>query len=229
MTGKDTNKQRIILRTKRLGILIKDARLADRRTLKECAKSIGVTEKHFESYENGSEAPSLPELEALAYFLGFPINHFWGNQLLSDRSTPEFLMQLDEIRSTREKEIGLIIKEEREKQNLSLREVSERSSISREKWSKIEDGETALSIPELEIICNSLALRFENVFDKNGPVGKWQQQQESIKHFLELNPEMQNFISLPINHPFIELATRLSSLSVEKLRLIAESLLEITY
>lgn len=229
MTGRDLNKQRINIRNKKLGILIRDARLADRRTVKECSRAIGVTERHFETYENGHEAPSLPELEALAYFLGFPLDHFWGNKLLSDRSSPESLQQLDEIRSTRDKEIGLIINSEREKQKLSLRELSDKSSISREKLGKVEEGETALSIPELEIICQVLSLHIESIFDKNGPVGKWQQQQDSLKHFLELPPEIQIFLGKPSNLPFIELASRLSGLSVEKLRLIAEGLLEITY
>jgi len=37
------------------------------------------------------------------------------------------------------------------------------------------------------------------------------------------------FISKPVNLPYLELAMRLSDLSAEKLRGVAEGLLEITY
>jgi hypothetical protein len=40
--------------------------------------------------------------------------------------------------------------------------------------------------------------------------------------------EMQEFITKPINRPYIEVAMKLSSLSADELRAIAEGLLEIT-
>lgn len=229
MAEKDIKRQLIDLRTKRMGILIQDARMADRRTVRECAEAIGVSETIFSNYESGEAAPTLPELEALAYFLGIPLDHFWGNQILSAKSTPEALQRLEEVRATRNRQIGALLKETRESKNLSLRQISDRTSLSRERLAKAEEGETALSIPELEVLCIELGLPFESLLDKEGPVGTWQTQQEAIKRFLELPPELLKFISLPVNRPYLELASRLSGLSVEKLRLIAEGLLEITY
>jgi hypothetical protein len=49
-----------------------------------------------------------------------------------------------------------------------------------------------------------------------------------MQHFDDLPPDLQDFISKPINRPFLEIAQRLSGLSVEKLRAVAEGLLEIT-
>ena len=40
--------------------------------------------------------------------------------------------------------------------------------------------------------------------------------------------ELQGFVCKPINRPYLELAVRLSEMSVEKLRGVAEGLLEIT-
>ena len=39
---------------------------------------------------------------------------------------------------------------------------------------------------------------------------------------------MQQFVSKPVNQPYLELAQRLSEMSVERLRSVAEGLLEIT-
>ena len=50
------------IRMKKLGVLIRDARLASRQDIAECAKAIGVTKGIFRAYEEGRRAPSLPEL-----------------------------------------------------------------------------------------------------------------------------------------------------------------------
>jgi hypothetical protein len=54
-------------------------------------------------------------------------------------------------------------------------------------------------------------------------------QQEAIQHFLELPLELQAFVSQPINKPYLELARKLSDMSTDKLRSVAEDLLDITF
>ena len=49
-----------------------------------------------------------------------------------------------------------------------------------------------------------------------------------MEDFTDLPLEMQAFISKPINMPYLELAQRLSEMSVDRLRGVAEGLLEIT-
>ena len=68
----------VTLRTKKLGVLIRDARLAARRSPEECARAMGVTRGMLRAYEEGRRAPALPEVESLAYFLNLPMEHFWG-------------------------------------------------------------------------------------------------------------------------------------------------------
>jgi hypothetical protein len=52
--------------------------------------------------------------------------------------------------------------------------------------------------------------------------------QAAIQEFLNLSPELRAFVCLPVNRPYIELARNLSQLSTEKLRAVAEGLLDIT-
>ena len=70
------------LRAKIIGALIRDARLAAQKTIDECAGIVGVSEQDFEAYELGSKAISLPELEAIAYHLQVPLDHFWERETL---------------------------------------------------------------------------------------------------------------------------------------------------
>ena len=52
-------KIRKTIRTKKLGVLIRDARLAARKSIRECAEAIGVSPGTFSSYERGRKATCL--------------------------------------------------------------------------------------------------------------------------------------------------------------------------
>jgi hypothetical protein len=80
----------------------------------------------------------------------------------------------------------------------------------------------------LESLMTILGGSIESLFDNSGPVGKWIMEKKMIQEFLQLPPEIQAFVCKPVNQPYIKLALSLSSLSNEKLRSVAESLLDIT-
>ena len=90
-------------------------------------------------------------------------------------------------------------------------------------------GASPIPLPELEILSNALKLRVEDLIDQRGPIGKWRTEKNEITHFLAIEPEVRQFICAPVNSPYITLAKRLSQMSVEKLRSIAETILEITF
>jgi hypothetical protein len=92
-----------------------------------------------------------------------------------------------------------------------------------------ESGRESIPLPDLESMLRALNIRIEDVFDQSGPIGDWRTQNENVRSFLELSQRHQDFITKPVNLPYIELAIRLSDLSVERLRAIAEGILEITY
>lgn len=218
----------ITLRAKKLGILIRDVRVASRRTTKECAAAINVTNGVFKAFEEGRKAPSLPELETLAYYLDLPIEHFWSNESLTD--TPARLNELDLPRLTvlRHRMIGALLRKERMNASLSMKSVAEQAGISTRRLKKFEMGERPIPLPELEILLDILGGRIETFFDQGGPIGQWITQQRSIQHFLDLPTELQNFVCQPINRPYLDLARKLSDMSTDKLRSVAEDILDIT-
>jgi hypothetical protein len=55
----------------------------------------------------------------------------------------------------------------------------------------------------------------EAFFDKNSPIGIWQQSQQNIARFLALPTDVQDFISNPVNIPYLELAKTLKNLRSE--------------
>ncbi len=220
------NNAQIVLRQKKLGLLIRDARMAERRSIKECADALGVKTGLFRSYEEGRRAPSLPELETLVFYLKLPIAQFWGKEIRSDASTPE---ALDTVRliTLRHRMIGALLRQERTNVNMSIRHLSAETGITQAALKAFELGERAIPVPELESILAVMGSRIETFFDQNGPVGQWMTSQRAMQKFLELPEEMQNFVCQPVNRPYLDLAIKLSDMSREKLRSVAEGLLDI--
>jgi len=222
-------KSQITIRSKKLGILIKDARTLARRNLKECAEAIGVKSGVFRAYEEGRKAPSLPELEALVYFLDLPIDHFWSKEIKSDAPPPNEGLDLPKLMSVRQRKIGALLRQERMNASISIRNLAHETGISGARIKAYELGERPIPLPELEALVTTLGGRIESFFDRSGPIGQWLMNEEAIQHFLDMPEELRQFVALPVNRPYIELAMKLSNMSRDKLRSVAEDLLDITF
>lgn len=225
------SKQRQIsqIRKKKLGLLIYDARKSTRRSVEECAQATGTTPEQFQEFEKGNASPTLPQLELLALYLNIPLEHFWGRDSLSEASAPEGLHDKDRLALLRNRVIGTSLRMARNSVNFSYREITEKTGIPEEQMKRYESGEVSIPLPELELLASSLDIPIEEFYDKRGPIGRWRSQQGTYQKFLDLPPEIQQFVSKPVNRPYLELAMRLSELSAERLRAVAEVLLEITY
>jgi transcriptional regulator with XRE-family HTH domain len=219
----------VALRTKKLGVLIRDARLAARKTLSECAKLVGVTSGVLRSWEEGRKAPSLPELEVLAYSLHLPLHHFWSKDAMSDDESVTDSFNLPALIAIRQRLVGALLRQQRENASLSLQTLSEQSGLSTARLKSYELGERPIPLPELEGLVALLGGQIETIFDQTGRIGQWMIQQKAIQDFLLLTPELQNFVCKPVNRPYLELAMKLSGMSTQKLRSVAEDLLDITF
>jgi len=226
----DKNKLLMQIRMKKLAIMISDARRFSRRTAEECARVIGASTEEFQSIEKGKTAPSLPQLEALAFFLDVPIEQFWSNKVLVDinKTSPDTEANRT-LRRLRDRYLGTRLHQLRNEASLTLEELAEKASLPAETLQQYETGRDAIPLPDLESLIRAFHVRIEDVFDQSGPIGEWRTRKQNVRAFLELSQRHQQFISRPVNIPYIELAIRLNDLSVERLRTIAEGLLEITY
>jgi transcriptional regulator with XRE-family HTH domain len=219
--------QTMTVRTKKLGVLIYDARIANRRTQEECAKAIGVSPEVLRSFEAGEAAPSLPQLEVLAFYLDVPLSQFWSSQSLSENQPPQ--PDHAQLLTIRQRLIGAMLRQSRMAANLTAKDLAEKSGSSEDDLRAYEMGEKPVPLPMLEAFSACMGMRVEDFFDKSGPVGQWRKEQDAVGKFLDLPTSLQDFVCKPVNRPYVELALKLSELSVERLRAIAEGLLEITY
>ena len=224
----DKNKMLMQIRMKKLAILIGDARRVSRRSAEECAAVMGVSNEEYYSIEHGKTAPSLPQLEALAYYLDVPVEHFWSNKVLTDNKALDPTTNLT-LRRLRDRYLGTRLRQLRTEASLTPQALAEKTSLAAETIEQYESGRVSIPLPDLENLVRGLNTRIEDVFDQSGPIGEWRTQNDYVRSFLELSAQHKLFISKPVNLPYLELAIRLSDLSVERLRAIAEGILEITY
>jgi transcriptional regulator with XRE-family HTH domain len=215
------------LRAKILGVLMKEARLAARKTGKECAEAMGCLLAVYTAYELGQKSPSLPELELLAYFLDVPPGHFWGNRSLAETKAaappPAPVIRL------RDRIIGAQLRKARTAAKAKLKAVAEVAGLSTSRLTAYELGEKPIPLPELETLTARLGLSLDDLLEAHGQVGDWESTHVAVERFRQLSPDLREFISQPANEGYLRLAQHISQMPTDKLRSLAESLLEITY
>lgn len=218
----------IALRGRKLGVLLRNARQAAHKDLEESARFLGVTPLTLEAYELGEASPPLPHLEALATFYQVPLTHFWGNTLFPADQKTLSSQQVAMIMEIRQRIIAVYLRKRRQEQELSLEEVAGQVGIEADRLEQFELGEEAIPLPILEALARVLQLKIETFWDRERLKEQVTVVDQHWQAFQALPDELKDFVCKPVNRPYIELAQRLSEMSVEKLRAVAEGLLEIT-
>ncbi len=217
------------IRAKRLGVALQAARQRARKSLRECAQQLGLSERTLRAYERGQRAPSLPELAALARCYQVPLSFFWRTDLDDthpQEPEPQALQAAQEHYHLR---IAQRLRAAREARGWSLKDLAGATGISRQKLKAYEEGTQPIPVPDLEALVAALDLSLNELFQEApGPLGQWVRYQQRLEGFLSLPDELQDFVAKPVHRPYLEIALRLSQLPVERLRAVAEGLLEIT-
>src|SRR5262245_5787002 len=215
------------LRSRMLGVLMRDARLANGSTEAEVASTLGVSEDQVRDWEYGRESPSLPELETLAYFLGVPVSHFWSTQTLSSQQDERKVPQ-QTYNELRDRMIGAMLTTARQDAKLSQEEVARATGLTQEQIAAYEYGLTSIPFPELTSLSTAVRKPISYFLEASDRVGSWLSLKEEYQRFTQLPLEMRLFVTQPVNQAFIDIAIRLSRLKVQELREIAENILNIT-
>jgi transcriptional regulator with XRE-family HTH domain len=224
----ETIEEKLVLRNRIIGLLMRDARERAEKTKRECAAALGVSSGTITAYEDGRKSISLPELEVLAYVLDTQMAHFWERDagLMPD----ETQMPLEEVLALRHRIVGALLRQARLKADMSQKELAEVVGCSTRRLSSYEYGERPVPLAELELLAQHLHVSLEYFLDnQDGPVGEWHRQQEAWNLFQELPEEVREFVTQPINVRYLEVAMKLSQMPAGGLRAIAEGLLDITY
>jgi transcriptional regulator with XRE-family HTH domain len=220
--------QQVELRKRIIGLLLRAARERAGKSKRECAEAIGASSRTITAYEEGRKPVSLPELEVLAYLLDIPASEIWQDDASlepTDESPP-----LEQVMALRQRIVGALLRKARLDAGLSMKELADVLGCSSSRISSFEYGRRPIPLAELELAADRLGVSMEYFMgDRAGPVGEWQRTEENWRRFSKLPQEVQDFVVHPLNIKYLEVAMRLSEMSVGDLRQIAEGLLDITY
>jgi transcriptional regulator with XRE-family HTH domain len=221
-----TDQPTLTLRTKMLGAMLREARLKANMSLKEVASLIGATSGAVSSYEHGRKGISLPELELFAYHLDIPLEHFTSGTTLRRGQKTEF--DPTTMVSLRQRMVGALLRKHRTEAEMSIRALAEAGGLPPKRLSAYERGERPIPLPELERLVKVMGQSLDDYIDREGPVGEWATNKQAFMNLLQLPSDLREFLSTPENQMYLRVAKHISELSVEKLRSLAESLLDLT-
>lgn len=221
--------ERLAIRRKILGVALRQAREEAGKTVKDCAALLGIPPARYRAYETGRRDLTLPELEALAWFFRRPLSALLEPDRASAPSEGDGSTEvIPELLPLRHRVIGLILRQARERAGKSLREVAGFLGCTPRRIRAYESGERPIPLVELELLAAHLGVSLTEFYDVDSPIGQAVLLLDQIQQFRTLPPEVRAFVVSPVNLPYLRLAMRLAELPADRLRHIAEDLLEIT-
>ena len=218
----------ISILSKKMGVLLRTARTKRGESKKSCAEVIGATSRTITKYEAGEKSPSLPELEVLAYYLDVPLDRFWEDMAPVDQDKMMALKNLEQRMEIRNLKIGASLRKFRQDSKLSMKEVSEKIGLTSYRLKSYEKGKFAVPVAELNALLRLFERELGELVVDSGPIAEWDHAKKAGAAFIELPLDLQDFILKPINRPYLEIAQKLSHMSVDQMRDVAERLLDIT-
>lgn len=214
--------------SKKMGVLLKTARTQKGESKKTCGEIIGVSSRMISKYEGGEKSPSLPELEVLAYYLDVPLERFWEDIAPEDQDKMESLQNLEKIIEIRNLKIGALMRKFRQESKLSMKGVAEKIGVTTYRLKSYEQGKFPVPVAELNAILRLYDRDLGDLVVDSGPIAEWAHAKNASAAFIDLPTDLQDFILKPINRPYLDIAVKLSKMSVDQMRDVAEGLLDIT-
>jgi transcriptional regulator with XRE-family HTH domain len=125
--------------------------------------------------------------------------------------------------------IGAMLSQSRINLRKTVDELALDTGISADLIGRYEVGSEAVPYFELETMATKLDISVKHfVDDEHGPLAEYEAEREIEERFTEWSPQMKSFVADSRNISYLETAMRLSEMDVDKLRSIAEGILEIT-
>ncbi len=209
-----------------LGDLIKNARQHVRRSPADCAAIMSLAIDEYTAIEKGDRSVSLPDLELLALFLKVSMGYFWGSDHLDDLGQINY----EQMLILRNRVVGITLRQKRLKARKSTKDLAAAAEISAKEVEAYETGNTPIPYLHLDAMSRLLGLSINDFVENEiGPLKRHEAEQQMLVTYRSLSPEMQSFFLKPVNMPYFETAKFLSDLEVDKLRALAENLLDITF
>lgn len=216
------------IRSKILGVLLRNARLRAGMTIKDVAKATGFSSSAVSDYEYGRRDISLPQLDVLAHTYHVPITYFWSENPIADDGGRK--LPVKEAMALRRRIIGVLLRQARMQAGYSQKDLARLLGCSTGRISSYEFGRTDIPLLELEQLAGYLDVPMSYFLDQGiRPHGERVAGIDELERLAQLPENVREFMLEPGNLLYVRVAMQLSTLSAETMRNVAAGLLDITY
>jgi transcriptional regulator with XRE-family HTH domain len=204
--------------------------------LKEVGQALGLPAETVGEIEFGRLPVSLPQLEVMSLIFDVPVTYFWSEEPIKEANL-EYPTR--EAIALRQRIIGGLLRKARIEAGRSQEELAHILGVSTGRIADYEFGRAAIPLQELEVLAEQLKRSLTYFIDKGIPVSRRSEPNghaapppavlDESGEIQQLPEEVREFLSNPANLLYVNIAMKLSELSADTLRSLAEGLLEVTY
>jgi len=209
-----------VIRRKIMGVALRQARLAQGRSLEDCAGVIHASVEEVAQIERGARDLTLPELETLAAYLQVPVSAVVSGQLPAGDVAAKALSP--QARVLQRKIIGALLRKAREAAGKDAAELAAALGVATETAQQYERGQLDIPVTQLVAASELLQAPLES-FLQSAPAAS--PAPEPSAPGIELPEDVRAFVASPYSQPYLQLAMALSRLSPQALRALGEALL----
>ena len=214
------------MRARRLGNLVRVARENVGASVEDCAQALGLSVEAYVQAEEGEALLDLPQLEVLAMGLELPMAYFWDGEQPEKGSAVDY----GQYMALRQRIVGVSLQQARVDHGRSVQQLADEAGLTTDQIEAYERGVEPIPYLQLELLANILGASLNDfTVEKHGPLGKHEQALARRQGFDDLPEDVQAFVVEPGNLSYLQTAMRLSVMDVDKLRGIAEGILDITF
>ena len=216
-------------RRRTIGLLIRRARELSGKTRKEVAAYLGLSQAAITSIEEGAREPSLPQVEAIAYYLRTPVVALLDESASAAQAALRANLDMSEILTLRAHIIGVRLKQARQNKGETVKQAAQGMGLTTVRLNAYELGERPIPITELERIMTHLDLSWANLLDTGiGPLGEAQLFHQQHAQFDALPSDVRAFVADPHALHYLRTAMRLRDLSPEQTRAAGQALVDLS-
>ena len=214
------------MRARFLGNLVREARENAGASAEDCAQALGMTVESYAQAEEGKALLDLPQLEVLAMYLDLPMAYFWDGEQPEKRSAIDH----GQYMALRQRIVGVSLQQARVDAGWSLQKLADEVGLAVEQIEAFERGVEPVPFLQLELLADVLGVSMNDfTLEKHGPLGTHERALARRQGFDNLPDDVQAFVVEPSNLSYLQTAMRLSAMDADKLRGIAEGILDITF
>lgn len=228
--------QLLSIKKKKMGMKLAMMRQECGYSLEGLANATGMDPALLSEVEQGTVNPSLPQLENLAFAFGRSIDELASEKPAETLRKNWDSSELIKREKLHDRIIGLKLKKSRLNQQIAIESMAQVCGLTPAEVEAFESGKDSIPFLTLVTLCHELGFPYSELISVqvNTPVQPTsnetlpEQTPATPLTALDLPDYLVDFVSKPVNLPFVELAHKMSQMEARKLRSIAESILEIT-